>query len=39
VLWGIVLPWAVCVGVCWWFAYGYMSDESLGREQEPPDDE
>jgi hypothetical protein len=39
VLWGIILPWSACVVVCWWFAYGFMSDESLGKEQQPPDDE
>jgi hypothetical protein len=38
VLWGIVLPWAVCVLVCWCYAYGFMSDESLGEERDEPDE-
>jgi hypothetical protein len=37
VLWGVVAPWAVCVAICWWFAYGFMSDQTLGKEQ-PPDE-
>ncbi len=39
VLWGIVAPWSVCVVVCAWYAYVYMSDESLGAEQPASDDE
>lgn len=38
VLWGIAAPWAVCVVICWWFAYRFMSDQPLGAEAEPPDD-
>jgi hypothetical protein len=38
VLWGIVAPWAVCILVSWWFAYGFMTDESLGVERDEPDD-
>jgi hypothetical protein len=30
VFWGIICPWLVCVAVSWWFAYGFMTDESLG---------
>lgn len=39
ILWGIVLPWAVCVVVSWWYAYGFMTDEPLGAESSPPEDE
>ena len=39
VMWGIVLPWGVCVVICGWFAYRFMRDEPLGVEAAPPDDE
>jgi hypothetical protein len=39
VLWGIVAPWLVCAGLSWWFAYGFMTDESLGDEAPPADDD
>lgn len=32
VFWGIVCPWMACVGLSWWFAYRFMSDESLGED-------
>ena len=31
VFWGVIVPWFVCVGVSWWFAYRFMSDEPLDR--------
>jgi hypothetical protein len=34
VFWGIVAPWTVCVILCWWFAYCFMTDEDLGEEAE-----
>jgi hypothetical protein len=39
VLWGIVAPWLVCAVISWWFAYGLMSDEPLGAEAPPADDD
>ncbi len=39
VLWGVVLPWSVCVVICWWFAYVFMTDEPLGAESSLPDDD
>ncbi|MEO8495839.1 MAG: DUF997 family protein, partial [Planctomycetota bacterium] len=32
VFWGIICPWLACVALSWWFAYCFMSDESLGEE-------
>jgi hypothetical protein len=32
VFWGIMLPWAGCLGFGTWFAYGFMKDENLGSE-------
>lgn len=32
VFWGIMAPWAACVGLCFWFAYGLMKDADLGAE-------
>lgn len=39
VLWGVVAPWGVCALVSGWFAFGYMTDEDLGAEQEEADEE
>ncbi len=39
VVWGIAAPWSVCVVVCAWFAYAFMSDESLGSEESAPNDD
>jgi hypothetical protein len=32
VFWGVILPWVVCVGLCVWFAYGFMKDAEFGAE-------
>lgn len=32
VFWGIVTPWAVCVAICLWFAFGYMTDAPLASD-------
>jgi hypothetical protein len=32
VFWGIVAPWGVCVLICGWFSWRFMSDESLGGD-------
>jgi Protein of unknown function (DUF997) len=32
VFWGIICPWLSCVALAWWFAYRFMSDQSLGEE-------
>ena len=39
VFWGIVLPWAICVGLSWLFARFFVRAEELGaeREEEGPD--
>ena len=33
VFWGVILPWSVCTGLCFWMAYFYISDDDLGQEQ------
>jgi hypothetical protein len=33
VFWGVILPWSVCTGLCFWMAYFYISDDDLGEEQ------
>jgi hypothetical protein len=32
VFWGIVAPWGVCMVLCYWFSYVFMTDEDLGGE-------
>jgi hypothetical protein len=39
VFWGIVLPWAICVGLSWLSAYVFMRDEDLGAEPEEADND
>ncbi len=34
-LWGVVLPWCVCVVFTVWFAGFRMTDDDLGRDQPP----
>jgi hypothetical protein len=34
IFWGVVVPWATCLVVSWWFAYVFMTDESLGEDHE-----
>lgn len=34
VFWGLIVPWLVCVGISWWFAYGFIADTDLGDEAE-----
>jgi hypothetical protein len=34
VVWGIVVPWSVCVGIGCWFSWFFMTDDDLGEEQE-----
>jgi len=29
VVWGIVLPWTLCVAAAGWFAFGFMTDDTL----------
>ena len=29
VFWGIIVPWIGCVGISWWFAYRFMTDEPI----------
>lgn len=36
--WGIVVPWALCVGLSWLLAHFFMRDEELGEEREDQDD-
>jgi hypothetical protein len=35
VFWGILVPWSACLVASVWFAFGFMTDESLG----PPDED
>ena len=35
ILFGVVTPWLVCVGVSWFFAYGFVADAPLGEELQP----
>lgn len=37
-LWGVIAPWFVCILVSWWFAYGWMTDEPLGNDEDISDD-
>ena len=39
VFWGIVVPWLTCLAVSWWFAYVFMTDESLGEDQHDSSEE
>ena len=32
VFWGILVPWAVCLVVSWWFSASLMRDEDLGED-------
>ena len=34
VFWGVVVPWAVCLGIGCWFSWFYMTDDDLGEEQD-----
>lgn len=34
VFWGIVVPWAVCFAVSYWFSFWFMRDEDLGTERD-----
>ena len=34
VFWGVVAPWGVCVLICGWFSWWFMSDEELGEVHE-----
>jgi Protein of unknown function (DUF997) len=34
VFWGIVVPWAVCLGYSVWFCFVTMADDDLGQDQE-----
>ena len=36
VLWGIAVPWIVCVAFTVWFCFFFMADDDLGRD---PDEE
>jgi hypothetical protein len=38
VFWGIFVPWFVCLALSWWFAFRFMTDESLGAADQPDDD-
>jgi hypothetical protein len=29
VVWGVLMPWLVCIVVSWWFAYRCMADDPL----------
>jgi hypothetical protein len=33
VFWGVMLPWSVCTGLCFFLAYFVIRDEDLGEEQ------
>jgi hypothetical protein len=37
-VWGVIAPWLVCIVVSCWFAYGWMSDEPLGANEDAADD-
>lgn len=37
VFWGVILPWIGCILFGTWFAYRYMKDEDLGRDEDAPD--
>lgn len=34
IFWGVVVPWSVCTGLCFWLAYFVIRDEDLGIERE-----
>ena len=34
IFWGVVVPWVSCLGLSWWFAFGFMTDEDLGKDPE-----
>ncbi len=36
VFYGVVLPWCVCVVVCWVFGAIFVRDEDLGQDLETP---
>ena len=38
VFWGIVVPWAACFVLSYWFSYLFMKDEDLGEELEEGSD-
>jgi hypothetical protein len=35
VFWGIIVPWGVCILLCFFFSYVFMTDEDLGPSDEP----
>lgn len=35
VMWGVFLPWTVCVLVTVWFCFYFMADDPLGEEAAP----
>jgi len=37
VFWGVICPWAGLIVFGAWFAYRYMKDEDLGRDEDGPD--
>lgn len=38
VFWGVLVPWAVCIALSFWFALAFMKDGDLGAEPEERDD-
>jgi hypothetical protein len=38
VVFGVIAPWLVCIAASWWFAYGWMTDEPLGADEDISDD-
>lgn len=39
IFWGLVLPWAICVGFSFYFGATFMRDEYLGDELEETEDD